>query len=234
MIQDHQIAQSQSSADIQSSHSPHTACGSMSDQPGQLVSCVLPLCTTGRPLLQSGRQRADTQPTVLVSQSEANSAAIAQSRRMRRQTDAKVQNPCLENLMNTMIEYGVQCNVQSSAPSTPTMLVRPPLSRTPSGIDLNAVADSGALDPLMSLEVDSNDSDQDGESWLHETLTLRKASAPAGIRKFGTLRFRTSAEAAQQCSNLKKNETRMRRRPKAKTRNPAHGASPSDVSIKSH
>jgi hypothetical protein len=174
---------------------------------------------TGQNLTPPFRQRAGTQPSVSVSEAEPVSG-LYQAKRLRRQTDARAQNPCLQNLMTTMIHQGVQCNVQVSAPSTPNMTSRS-LHRVPSFMAPLNGSKSDLMDLDTQLEVDSN---CDDDAFLTEALALRRASGPAGVRKYGPVRYRSSAEAAQQCSNMKKNVPRMRRRPKVKPSRTTRGA----------
>ncbi|RYP64532.1 hypothetical protein DL771_008721 [Monosporascus sp. 5C6A] len=146
-----------------------------------------------------------------------------QSGGLRRRADPRLQqNPCLENLLTTMVENNVQCNVQRSTPDPPALGSRSSISR------LRASAQPGdssqseqADDSLMELEVDANYCEGEDESLLNDTIALREAGAPAGIRKLGALKYRSSADAASHCRNMKKNIPRMRRRLKTKASAPS-------------
>ncbi|RYP66311.1 hypothetical protein DL770_008818 [Monosporascus sp. CRB-9-2] len=146
-----------------------------------------------------------------------------QSRKFRRQTDPRLQqNPCLEILLTTMVENNVQCNVQGSTPDPPALGSRSSISR------LRASAQPGdnsqleqADDDLMDLEVDANYCEDDDEILLNDTIALREAGAPAGIRKLGALKYRSSADASSHYRNIKKNIPRMRRRQKTKASAPS-------------
>ncbi|KAI1401900.1 hypothetical protein F4819DRAFT_307001 [Hypoxylon fuscum] len=128
------------------------------------------------------------------------------------------------DLMSNMIESGEQCNVHVSAPLTP---MTAPLSRSTTSFLPSIQPDDNANPQFadgdkMELEVDSTYRGQDeeeeeagpSETTPSETLALRDAGAPAGIRKFGLLRYRSSLEAASRCKNMRKSIPRMRRRPK--------------------
>ncbi|RYP82005.1 hypothetical protein DL769_001762 [Monosporascus sp. CRB-8-3] len=145
------------------------------------------------------------------------------SRKPRRQTDSRLQqNPCLENLLTTMVENNVQCNVQGSTPDPPGLGWRSSISR------LRASAQPGdssqfeqADDVLMDLVVDANYCEGDDEILLNDTIALREAGAPAGIRKLGALKYRSSADAGSHCRNTKKNIPRVRKRQKTKASAPS-------------
>ncbi|RYO92286.1 hypothetical protein DL766_001777 [Monosporascus sp. MC13-8B] len=146
-----------------------------------------------------------------------------QSRKLRRQTDPRFQqNPWLENMLTTMVENNVQCNVQRSSPD-------PPALGLPSSISLlRASAQPGdcsqseqADDVLMDLAVDANYCEGDDEILLNDTIALREAGAPAGIRKPGALKYRSSVDAGSHSRHMKKNIPRMRRRQKKKASAPS-------------
>ncbi|KAI0913907.1 hypothetical protein F4823DRAFT_469762 [Ustulina deusta] len=139
-------------------------------------------------------------------------------RRPRRATDVRLHksasNHRMLGLVTGMIENGVQCNVQNSTPLSPagpssTSSAIPASMRC---VEPSDAMDSHLLPDRMQLEVDMGFSELDEETMLNDSLALRHASTPAGIRKFGFLRYRSSSEAAQSCKNMKKSVPRMRRR----------------------
>ena len=177
----------------------------------------------------SFRQRAETQPDIAAAAgggAESSLEATYQSKRLRRQTDPRPQqqqnNPCLENLLTTMVEHNVQCNVQSSGPEpTPMLTSRPSLLRISSSVVPSGCGSGLAVfDDLMPLEVDANYCEGEDDALLNDTVALRDAGAPAGVKKHGGLRYRTSADVGGQYRNMKRNVPRMRRRPKTKTHAP--------------
>ncbi|KAI1423706.1 hypothetical protein F5Y12DRAFT_519832 [Xylaria sp. FL1777] len=139
-------------------------------------------------------------------------------KRPRRATDVRLHksasNLRMLGLVTDMIENGVQCNVQSSTPPSPAG-TSSELSAIPASMrckEPQDALDSHLLPGRMQLEVDMGFSELDEETMLNDSLALRHASTPAGIRKFGFLRYRSSSEAAQSCKNMKKSVPRMRRR----------------------
>ncbi|KAI0528242.1 hypothetical protein F5B22DRAFT_27973 [Xylaria bambusicola] len=139
-------------------------------------------------------------------------------KRPRRATDARLHksasNLRMLGLVTGMIENGVQCNVHNSTPASPTGSMS-----TSSAIpaSMRYIEPQDPIDPHlkpdhMPLEIDMGFSELDEDTMLSDSLALRHASTPAGIRKFGFLRYRSSSEAAQSCKNMKKSVPRMRRR----------------------
>ncbi|KAF2969564.1 hypothetical protein GQX73_g3997 [Xylaria multiplex] len=153
------------------------------------------------------------------------------AKRSRRATDVRLHksasNLRMLGLVTDMIENGVQCNVQSSTPPSPTGASSTSLA-VPASMryaEPHDSIDSHLLPGRMQLEVDMGFSELDEEAMLNDNLALRHASTPAGIRKFGFLRYRSSTEAAQSCKNMKKSAPRMRRRHKTNsTSTPATSA----------
>ncbi|KAI1270496.1 hypothetical protein F5Y18DRAFT_14460 [Xylariaceae sp. FL1019] len=152
-------------------------------------------------------------------------------KRLRRPTESRLHksasNLRMLDLMSGMVENGVQCKVQTSTPPSPTKTCSTssvlPLPVAKGFIEPQDLTDPEQLPARMDLEVDMGFSEQDEETMLNETLALRHASTPAGIRKMGFLRYRSSTEAALQCKNMKKSVPRMRRR--ARTNPPSTAAS---------
>ncbi|KAJ8121009.1 hypothetical protein O1611_g10214 [Lasiodiplodia mahajangana] len=138
-------------------------------------------------------------------------------RRPRRSTDTRLHksasNLRMLDLVTGMIENGVQCNVQTSTPPSPSKTPSTS-SAFPVNIEPQDPINPNLLPGRMHLEVDMSYGDLDEETILNDNLALRHASAPSGIRKFGLLRYRSSSEAAQSCKNMKKSVPRMRRRRK--------------------
>ncbi|KAI8949123.1 hypothetical protein F4801DRAFT_591363 [Xylaria longipes] len=120
-------------------------------------------------------------------------------------------------LVTDMIENGVQCNVQHSTPPSPakTSSTSSTLPASARYVEAQDPIDSHLLPSHMQLEIDQGFSEPDEETLLNDNLALRHAGTPAGIRKFGFLRYRSSSEAAQSCKNMKKSVPRMRRRRRA-------------------
>ncbi|OTA82505.1 hypothetical protein M434DRAFT_37084 [Hypoxylon sp. CO27-5] len=153
---------------------------------------------------------------------EDSSLRIPAGDRPRRQSETRLNsNPPGSrtiDLMSNMIENGVQCNVHISRPTSPLPAPRQP-SPAPHLVpsnnpDLNINPQIFA-NSNVELEVDMDFLKQGSdESPLNDSLALREAGAPMGIRKFGYLRYRSSYEAAARCKNMRKSVPRMRRRPK--------------------
>ncbi|KAI1418451.1 hypothetical protein F5Y13DRAFT_149198 [Hypoxylon sp. FL1857] len=151
---------------------------------------------------------------------EESSLRVSDGDRLRRQLETRPNsNPPRTrtvDLMRNMIENGVQCNVHISRPNSPMIAARQPspaanLTHPDFSINPQIFADSN-----MELEVDMDFLRQDDdETSPSDLLALRNASTPAGIRKFGYLKYRSSYEAAARCKNMRKSIPRMRRRPKA-------------------
>ncbi|TGJ84939.1 hypothetical protein E0Z10_g3846 [Xylaria hypoxylon] len=157
----------------------------------------------------------------MVADAPSNDKSLAKTndaKRSRRATDVRLHksasNLRMLGLVTGMIENGVQCNVQNSTPPSPTgtssKSVAVPASMR--YIEPQDATDSHLLSGRMQLEIDMGFSELDEETMLNDNLALRHASTPAGIRKFGFLRYRSSSEAAQSCKNMKKSAPRMRRR----------------------
>ncbi|KAI2467409.1 hypothetical protein F4781DRAFT_311197 [Annulohypoxylon bovei var. microspora] len=146
------------------------------------------------------------------------------------------------DLMTNMIENGVQCNVHASRPTSPLLSPYPLSSNliSPSSDPIQFKKPDYNINPQImhdsniELEVDVNfrngDDDEDSPSG---SSALRDASTPAGVRKFGYLKYRSSYEAAARCKNMRKNIPRMRKRPKV-TRPSGSAVSPSTASSSAH
>ncbi|RYP46058.1 hypothetical protein DL768_007684 [Monosporascus sp. mg162] len=186
------------------------------------LSSQLPINTEE---LKTYRRGAETQPNISSTGAETCSEVIQamQLRRLRRQTDPPLQQkPCLEILLTTMVENNVQCSVQSSTPDPPALGSQSSISRLRSSAQPGDGSQFEQADgDLMDLVVDANYCEGDDEILLNDTIALREAGCPAGIRKFGALKYRSSAEAGSHCRNMKKNIPRMRRRPKTKASAPS-------------
>ena len=155
-------------------------------------------------------------------------------KRPRRPTDVRLHksasNLRMLGLVTGMIENGVQCNVQNSTPPSPTgaMSTSSEMPASMRCIEPQDPADPHLMPDRMPLEIDMGFSELDEDTMLNDSLALRHASTPAGIRKFGFLRYRSSSEAAQSCKNMKKSVPRMRRR--RKTNAPSTAGSTSSTS----
>ncbi|KAI1116279.1 hypothetical protein F5Y14DRAFT_76491 [Nemania sp. NC0429] len=141
-------------------------------------------------------------------------------KRPRRGTETRLHrsasNLRMLDLVSGMIENGVQCNVQNSTPPSPAKVLSTPLvlPACTQYIEPRDPIDPRSSPGRMQLEVDMGSTELDEDTLLRESLALRNASTPAGIRKLGFLRYRSSSEAAQACKNMKKSVPRMRRRHK--------------------
>ena len=132
-----------------------------------------------------------------------------------------------QNLIESMIINGDQCNVQNSEPITPlpppwtSLLTVDPLVAASDGVDAQ-MANSG-----FPLEVDDGGWGERGEGEgepIIRLLSYRRAGAPTRIQKVG-LGYRSSQDTALRCANLKKNVTKMRRRDRKPSRpTPTPGA----------
>ncbi|KAI0885928.1 uncharacterized protein GGS22DRAFT_162320 [Annulohypoxylon maeteangense] len=148
-------------------------------------------------------------------------------------------NPRTLDLLTTMVENGVQCNVHASRPTSPMPSPYPLSSNLipPSSEPIQFKKPDYNINPRlmhdsnMELEVDLNfcNGNDDDDTYFSGPPALRDASTPAGIRKFGYLKYRSSYEAAAKCKNMRKNTPRMRKRPKV-TRPSASAASTSAAS----
>ena len=148
----------------------------------------------------SFQQTAHARPDVPVTWGDPCSDAD----RHRRQTEPRPpQNHCRENLLTTMVEHSVQCNVQGSAPSEHPGSA----PRRPSHQRLQCLAEPGsggrsnyngggrrgsdvhrppgliAFDDMAGLEVDPSYCEADDDVLLRDIMALREAGGPAGIRK---------------------------------------------------
>ncbi|KAI0137792.1 hypothetical protein F4776DRAFT_83387 [Hypoxylon sp. NC0597] len=154
--------------------------------------------------------------------------------RPRRQSETRLNsNPPSSrtiDLMTNMIENGVQCNVHISRPTSPMPAPQQPSPAAhlapSSHPDLNINPQIFA-NSNVELEVDMDFLRQGSdETPPSDSLALREAGAPVGIKKFGYLKYRSSYEAAARCKNMRKSVPRMRRRPKA---SPSDSTTPSSV-----
>ncbi|KAI4862967.1 hypothetical protein F4820DRAFT_450452 [Hypoxylon rubiginosum] len=132
---------------------------------------------------------------------------------------ASPSKPRRPDLMADMIESGEQCNVHNAAPQ-PSTGPSQPLPAFLINLMASAKFDDNMNtqfvdDDTMELVVDKDHcGGQDEAAGPSSSITLRDAGGPAGIKKVGRLRYRTSIEAASRCKNMKRSVPRMRRRPK--------------------
>ncbi|KAI0875461.1 hypothetical protein GGS24DRAFT_291901 [Hypoxylon argillaceum] len=194
---------------------------SMQDDPYPRTTIPTPLpcepCQPLQPLQSPGLSR----PHGLVPDVAPEDKTLSKPsdiKRPRRSTDTRLHksasNLRMLDLVTGMIENGVQCNVQNSSPPSPS---KTPSTSSAFPASMNCIEPQDPVTPLalpgrMQLEIDMCHGELDEEALLNDNLALRHASAPAGIRKFGLLRYRSSSEAAQSCKNMKKSVPRMRRR----------------------
>ncbi|KAI1177672.1 hypothetical protein F4777DRAFT_540902 [Nemania sp. FL0916] len=162
---------------------------------------------------------------------EDNSASKSiYARRPRRGTETRLHkcasNPRMLDRMTDMIENSVQCKVQTSTPPSPTKG-----SSTSSAhplpmqyMETEDTTEAHLAACSLQLEVDMGFTGPDDDALFGEGLSLRDANTPAGIRKVGFLRYRSSSEAAQACKNMKRSVPRMRRRRKPDKPDPTSAA----------
>jgi hypothetical protein len=143
-------------------------------------------------------------------------------RRPRRQTSGQLRGTSsirpVDHRLETMIAAGTQCKVHSE--SRPTR----PASSTASAAHPSFIEpDPECAMPSPDLEVDDPDAGGVAEpagDVVDESISLRYASGPGGIRKYTVggiaLRYRLSADAALRCPNVVRSRPRMRRRHKTR------------------
>ncbi|KAI5927440.1 hypothetical protein F4810DRAFT_650985 [Camillea tinctor] len=143
------------------------------------------------------------------------------TKKLRRQTETRHYKSSTSlrslSLVTDMIENGVQCNVRGS---TPSLASQPLNTACTFPIEARNGSDLDVFEDAMNLEIDLGYREQDDKPLLDDAMILRQAGAPAGINKFGFLRYRSSTEAALSCKNMKRSVPRMRRRRRNKTPTP--------------
>lgn len=152
---------------------------------------------------------------------------VADTKRLSRQRSSqfKQHNPssqsqAVQTLVEGMIATRSQCNVRGPSPPllTPTSAAR--LGPILEPVDHHHRNELG--DDCVNLQVDDayanggsgspSDAERE-EMFLVETMmSLRRAAAPAGVRKLGLLQYRASADAALSCANVVRSRPRMRKR----------------------
>ncbi|KAI1140175.1 hypothetical protein F5Y05DRAFT_308611 [Hypoxylon sp. FL0543] len=142
------------------------------------------------------------------------------SRQLETRRNSNSPNSRAVDLMTSMIENGVQCNLHVSGPTSPMIAAQQPspaANPTPPNRPDFSLNPQIFADNNMELEVDADflNQNDDEEVFPSDPMALRNAGVPAGIRKFGYLKYRSSYEAAARCKNMRKSIPRMRRRPKA-------------------
>ncbi len=141
-------------------------------------------------------------------------------RRLQRQLNVQLQSSSthmrdLNALVEDMIVTNSQCTLHQSTPRP--YLSSPPPSRA-GGEELVVDTTEPEPQPNNFLE-DEGFSEIADEDWgLEEEMTLRRASTPSGIRKYGLIRWRGSADCVAPVNSAGKSKIRsvprMRRRPK--------------------
>ena len=171
-------------------------------------------------LYSDSRRRRHNAPTLLPrSAMDIDGRPVApDAKRLSRQRSTQFHNNpnntrAIQNLVEGMIASGSQCNVHRTSP--------PPLTPTSAErlLPILEPDDEMTIDVGLELQVDDaylhgpTSATEKEEAFLIETMmSLRRAGAPAGVRKVGTLQYRASAEAALNCTNVVKNRPRMRKR----------------------
>ncbi|KAI1370758.1 hypothetical protein F4677DRAFT_342974 [Hypoxylon crocopeplum] len=203
--------------------SPHAAKSSIEDDPNRPAQ---PIVDDHPAQLQSqvNYESIENQSNSPITE-DASHLKVPDWSGFRRQTEKRHRstspNPRTLDLLANMVETGAQCNVHASGPSTPLTPIRPssltPIptnSAPPPRLDHN-INPQMVDEDKMDLEIDMDFCAEEGEAAPSEGLTLRDAGAPAGVRKFGFLKYRSSLEAASRCKNMRKSVPRMRRRAKS-------------------
>lgn len=175
-----------------------------------------------RPRLDSrrGRHVPAAIPTLSPSPMDVDQApAVADTKRLTRQRSSQFHNnpnnsQAIQTLVEGMIETRSQCNVHRASPPllTPTSAKRLGPILEPD--------DEAKLDvDCMDLQVDeayangpTSDTEKEDMLLMETVMSLRRAAAPAGIRKTGFLQYRASADAALSCANVVRSRPRMRKR----------------------
>lgn len=135
----------------------------------------------------------------------------------------------IQDLVEGMIATGSQCNVQQAFVAQPT----PTSATTRLGAVIEPRSICGDDLDIRELEVDEAylpgappvDKEKEELSLIESMLSLRKAGAPVGIRKMGSLQYRGSADTALRCANVVKSRPRMRKRKTHGTFKPGSGRS---------
>lgn len=144
-------------------------------------------------------------------------------RRLQRQLNVQLQASSthmrdLNALLEDMIVTNSQCTLHQSTP-------RPYLSSPPPSIagGEELVVDTTEIEPQRNnFHEDEGFSEIADEDWgPEEEMTLRRASTPSGIRKYGLIRWRGSADCVAPVNSAGRTKIRsvprMRRRPKPKS-----------------
>jgi len=122
----------------------------------------------------------------------------------------------IQDLVQGMIASGSQCNVHrpSQRPPTPTSANRlGPILEPDDEINLEVGMDLQVDDAYLNGP--TSDTEKEEQLLIETMMSLRRAGAPAGVRKLGgTLQYRASAEAALNCANVVRSRPRMRKRGK--------------------
>jgi hypothetical protein len=143
-------------------------------------------------------------------------------RRLQRQLNMQLQTSSthmrdLDALLEDMIVTNSQCTLHQSTPRP--YLSSPPPSRA-GGDEL--VVDTTEIEPrLNNFDEDEGFSEIADENWgPEEEMTLRRASTPSGIRKYGLIKWRGSADCVAPVNSAGRTKIRsvprMRRRLKPK------------------
>ncbi|OHE95342.1 hypothetical protein CORC01_09353 [Colletotrichum orchidophilum] len=143
---------------------------------------------------------------------------VADWKRARRQRYSRyVNNPAntraIEARVKGMISEELQCNIHPSAAMSSLPAAVPVYPHLP-----NIAADGyPEIDPALTQPgVDEGFCDQDEEFAFMKTALAadreRLMSKSGGMRNYGSLRFRGSAETALRCQNVVRQRPRMRRR----------------------
>ena len=131
-------------------------------------------------------------------------------RRMQRQLNTQLQLSTthmrdISTLVEDMISSNSQCRLQQRSPRSPTRSAKSP---SPHELDVDPM-DNGCLD--KGVEVDEGFFDT-AELKIEEELSLRRASAPSGIRKYGPMKWGRSADVCIGGRAKVKSRPRMRKR----------------------
>jgi hypothetical protein len=117
-------------------------------------------------------------------------------RRLQRQLNVQLQASSshirdINALVEDMIVTNSQCNLRRTT-SRPYLSSPPP---TRADVEELVVDPLGEQIPGRNIDEDEGFSEIADEDWgIEEEMTLRRASTPSGIRKYGGMRWRASAE----------------------------------------
>ncbi|TVY86356.1 hypothetical protein LAWI1_G008767 [Lachnellula willkommii] len=145
----------------------------------------------------------------------SNNGSVA-CRRLQRQLNVQLQSCSnhmrdINTLVEDMITSNSQCNLHTSAS-------RPCLESDPREEE-DSVVDLLDYEPRrISVDEDEGFGDYDESLFIKEELSLRRASTPTGIRKYGGLRYKSSSESVGASGMVAHGRTKVRCVPRMRKR----------------